>query len=186
MFLGPSVGHPKPDAAINTHVIPFTQPAYKLSSYRFRDDRFHLKGPHMYTFARPAAFVSVPENLQLYCHFEILVDSAQSNVHVTLEELVTEAMQSTGWKAKIYFFRQHNVTTRSYKIAIFGEQAPMTREDADTVRLKIINDLVRRCHKSTFPFISGSRTISNPCPTSILSGYTDNPGTESCAGEKKV
>ncbi|KAI2489072.1 protein of unknown function (DUF2431) [Fragilaria crotonensis] len=151
--------------------------------YRFRDDQFHLQRPHMYTFVRPDAFVSVPENLQLYCHFEILIDTVQPDVLVLLEDVVNELMQSTGWKVKIFFFRQQSVTTRSYKIAIFGEQVPITREKADAVRLRIIHELVRRCDNSNFPFLSASRsrTISNPCPTSILSGFMENPGAESCA-----
>ena len=154
------------------------QPAYKLSSYRFRDDHFHLKRPTMYTFARPAAFVTAPENLQLYCHFEILIDSVQPDELLRLEELVDEVMQPTDWKVKIFFFRRQSVTTCSYKIAVFGERAPITREKADTVRLRVINELVRRCDSSNFPFLSAnrSRTISNPCPSSILSGYMENPG----------
>lgn len=135
----------------------------------------------MYTFARPAAFLSVPENLQLYCHFEILIDTVQPDVLLKLEELLNEVVQSTAWKVKLFFFRQQSVTTRSYKIAIFGEQVPITREEADAVRLRIINELVLRCDNSNFPFLSASRsrTISNPFPTSILSGFMENPGAES-------
>lgn len=143
--------------------------------------------PRMFTFARSDARITVPENLQLYCHFEILIDSAvQPDVLLLLEELIHEVTQSTNWKVKIFFFRQQSVTTRSYKIAVFGEQAPITREKADIVRLRIINELVRRCDTSNFPFLSGSRsrTISNPCPTSILSGYMNNPGGESSAATK--
>lgn len=166
--------------------IPYFKPTYKLSSYRFRDDSFHIKKPCLFTFARPDANLSTPKHLQLYCHFEILLDSVRPSILSALEEVVDETTQSAGWDAEIFFFRQHTATTLSYKIALFGKHAPITREKADLVRRKILCELAPLHGGSDFPFmtVNGSRSISKPCPTSILAGYVQSASAQSCAAAK--
>lgn len=165
----------------HTHISEYLQicfkPEYKLSSYRFRDDGFNVKEPRMYTFAIPGGDLVAPPSLQLYCHFEIHLESAESENHrvLELEEFINSMLGSTGWIAKVYFYKWLQDSAGSYKIALFGTRAPITKEKAEEVRLRIQGQL----RANDFPLIErGAWTISKPCPVSMLPGYLEFIGAD--------
>jgi len=125
---------------------PF-EPQYNLSSYRFRDARFHLKDPFLYTFAPSSnSFISTRKklrsnqlysasslNISLFCHFDIGLE-LQSNLCCEIENCLNNQLEDTGWLAKAYYRgkgEKENDRRAFYKIFIFGIHSPIRREAAE-------------------------------------------------------
>jgi hypothetical protein len=150
-----------------------SQPSYNVSSYRFLDKQFHLKDPFLYTFIKSGD--TVPSELQLYCHYELYFQWEHSGQESTtiLQDFIDNQLKSTGWRAKVYFRRsfvdeESEGTVSSYKIFLFGERSPITREESDRIRLKFQEIMIAQ----RLPIIQrGVWSISNPCPASLLPCY---------------
>jgi hypothetical protein len=180
-----------------TDVQPFV-PTYKLSSYRRRDRSFRVEDPYLYTFSKyePPSTLHAPTNLQLYCQCELYLKPLHTPIHNHGADLqdsahflqnLINALVPDGWRCTVYFRRwiedimneNHDTTTYlgTYKVFLFGQGRPITREAADAQRLLILDKLLNHYE---LPIIQrGNWMISNPLPSSLFERYLAFQGISS-------